>query len=167
MYFEHTLMMCSSFQKLWFFSDSFCRLVQVQHILKFTCGIITLDLSPSCNNIWILCDQLTKWQGSSASLQFSSWSDNIQMLLEWRDITINFYVEQVVCWFMNIKPGQSRLKPTCPVHSPTTRSAINVSSVSPLLCDTITPQPSFWDILQASMDSVTLPIWLTCGVNVG
>ena len=30
---------------------------------------------------------------------------------------------------------------TCPVQSPTTKSAINVSSVSPLLCDTMTPQP--------------------------
>ena len=51
--------------------------------------------------------------------------------------------------------------PTCPVLSPTTRSAMKVSSVSPLRCDTITPHPAAWDILHASMASVTLPIWLT------
>ena len=50
---------------------------------------------------------------------------------------------------------------TCPVQRPTTRSAMNVSSVSPDLWDTITPQPLSWDILQAWIDSVTEPIWFT------
>lgn len=51
--------------------------------------------------------------------------------------------------------------PTCPVASPTTRSAMKVSSVSPLRWETMTPQPALWDILQASIASVTVPIWLT------
>lgn len=33
---------------------------------------------------------------------------------------------------------------TCPVHSPTTRSAMKVSSVSPERCDTMTPHPLDW-----------------------
>lgn len=50
---------------------------------------------------------------------------------------------------------------TCPVASPTTRSAIKVSSVSPERWDTITPQSFSRDNLAAWIDSVTLPIWLT------
>ena len=46
-----------------------------------------------------------------------------------------------------------------PVQRPTTKSAMNVSSVSPDLCDTMTPQPQDWANLHASMDSVTEPIW--------
>lgn len=37
---------------------------------------------------------------------------------------------------------------TCPVQSPTTRSAMNVSSVSPERWLTITPQPLDWASLQ-------------------
>ena len=33
---------------------------------------------------------------------------------------------------------------TCPVQSPTTRSAMKVSSVSPERCDTMTPHPLDW-----------------------
>ena len=50
---------------------------------------------------------------------------------------------------------------TCPVESPTTRSAMKVSSVSPDLWETITPQPLAWASLHASILSVTLPIWFT------
>jgi len=49
-----------------------------------------------------------------------------------------------------------------PVPRPTARSAINESSVSPLRCDTCTPQPAFCAILHASIASVTVPIWFTC-----
>jgi len=47
------------------------------------------------------------------------------------------------------------------VDKPTAKSAMNVSSVSPLLWLVITPQPAFFDILTASILSVTDPIWLT------
>ena len=40
------------------------------------------------------------------------------------------------------------VSPTCPVHSPTTRSAMKVSSVSPDRWLTITPQPFSWASLQ-------------------
>lgn len=40
------------------------------------------------------------------------------------------------------------VSPTCPVHSPTTRSAMKVSSVSPDRWLTITPQPFSWANLQ-------------------
>lgn len=36
---------------------------------------------------------------------------------------------------------------TCPVHNPTTKSAMKVSSVSPERWLTITPHPFFWAIL--------------------
>ncbi len=49
----------------------------------------------------------------------------------------------------------------CPVARPTTRSAMKVSSVSPLRWLTITPQPAACASLHASMASVTLPIWFT------
>ena len=52
-------------------------------------------------------------------------------------------------------------KLTCPVHRPTTRSAMKQSSVSPERWDTITPHPAACDILHASILSVTDPIWLT------
>jgi hypothetical protein len=39
---------------------------------------------------------------------------------------------------------------------------MNVSSVSPDLWLAITPQPAALDILTASMDSDTVPIWFTC-----
>mmetsp|Transcript_6279 Transcript_6279/g.10597 ORF Transcript_6279/g.10597 Transcript_6279/m.10597 type:complete len:220 (+) Transcript_6279:14-673(+) len=48
-----------------------------------------------------------------------------------------------------------------PVLRPTAKSAMKVSSVSPLRCDVITPQPAFLAIFTASMDSETEPIWLT------
>ena len=48
-----------------------------------------------------------------------------------------------------------------PVHRPTARSAMNVSSVSPERCDVITPQPAPLAMLTASMASETEPIWLT------
>lgn len=77
------------------------------------------------------------------------------------------------------------MKLTCPVHKPTTKSAIKVSSVSPERWLTITPQPFSWAFLHlyrlqsihtlrvgiwktgrhlqtyALKDSVTVPIWLT------
>jgi hypothetical protein len=49
-----------------------------------------------------------------------------------------------------------------PVASPTAKSAMKESSVSPLRCDAITPQFAFFDMFTASMDSVTVPIWFTC-----
>merc|ERR1719402_2155538 len=49
----------------------------------------------------------------------------------------------------------------CPVASPTTRSAIKQSSVSPDLCDTMVPHPFSLARLWAAIDSVTEPIWLT------
>ena len=52
-------------------------------------------------------------------------------------------------------------KLTCPVQRPTTRSAMVVSSVSPDLWDTITPQPFCCESLHASIASVTEPIWFT------
>ena len=55
----------------------------------------------------------------------------------------------------------SLYKLTCPVHRPTTRSAMKQSSVSPERWDTITPHPAACDILHASILSVTDPIWLT------
>lgn len=45
-----------------------------------------------------------------------------------------------------------------PVESPTAKSAMKESSVSPLRCDAMTPQPAFFDILTASIDSVIVPI---------
>jgi len=48
-----------------------------------------------------------------------------------------------------------------PVHRPTARSAMYVSSVSPERCDVITPQPAFLESLTAWMASVIEPIWLT------
>mmetsp|Transcript_74640 Transcript_74640/g.216581 ORF Transcript_74640/g.216581 Transcript_74640/m.216581 type:complete len:227 (+) Transcript_74640:614-1294(+) len=48
-----------------------------------------------------------------------------------------------------------------PVRRPTTRSAMKESSVSPDLCDTMTPQPACCDICAASIASVIEPIWLT------
>lgn len=50
---------------------------------------------------------------------------------------------------------------TCPVPRPTTRSAMVVSSVSPLRWDTITPQSFCCERLEAFMASVTEPIWFT------
>lgn len=50
---------------------------------------------------------------------------------------------------------------TCPVANPTTKSAINVSSVSPERWETITPQPLLRASFAALIDSVTEPIWLT------
>jgi len=50
---------------------------------------------------------------------------------------------------------------TCPVESPTTRSAIKVSSVSPERWDTMVPQPFDFAKLWALIDSVTVPIWFT------
>ena len=49
----------------------------------------------------------------------------------------------------------------CPVPNPTTRSAMNVSSVSPDLWLTITPMPFFYDNRHASIASERDPIWLT------
>lgn len=49
----------------------------------------------------------------------------------------------------------------CPVLRPTTKSAMNVSSVSPDLCDTMVPQPLLLASKWALIDSVTVPIWLT------
>merc|ERR1719151_505676 len=48
-----------------------------------------------------------------------------------------------------------------PVPSPTTRSAMKQSSVSPDLCETMVPQPCSLAMLCALMDSVTVPIWFT------
>merc|ERR1711934_1320745 len=52
-----------------------------------------------------------------------------------------------------------------PVRKPTTKSAMKESSVSPDLCDTITPQPLRMDMFAASMASVMEPIWLTFSSN--
>lgn len=51
---------------------------------------------------------------------------------------------------------------TCPLANPTERSAMKLSSVSPLLWLTITPHPAAFESSAALMDSVTVPIWLTC-----
>jgi len=48
-----------------------------------------------------------------------------------------------------------------PAFSPTTRSAMKVSSVSPLRWLTITPHPFCWASWQALIDSMTDPIWFT------
>lgn len=50
---------------------------------------------------------------------------------------------------------------TCPVESPTTRSAMKVSSVSPERWDTMVPHPFDFARLWALIDSVTDPIWFT------
>jgi hypothetical protein len=44
------------------------------------------------------------------------------------------------------------------VPKPHTRSPMKLSSVSPLLWDTITPHPAAWLMFEASIDSVTEPI---------
>lgn len=50
---------------------------------------------------------------------------------------------------------------TCPVHSPTTRSAMKVSSVSPERWDTMTPHPFDWASLHLeARDKQTA--WLHC-----
>ena len=49
-----------------------------------------------------------------------------------------------------------------PVDRPTARSAMNESSVSPERCEVITPHPAALLIFTAWIDSVRLPIWLTC-----
>mmetsp|Transcript_39509 Transcript_39509/g.86294 ORF Transcript_39509/g.86294 Transcript_39509/m.86294 type:complete len:279 (-) Transcript_39509:3657-4493(-) len=49
----------------------------------------------------------------------------------------------------------------CPARRPTARSAMNVSSVSPDLWETMTPQPAFVASRAASMASDTEPIWFT------
>jgi len=48
-----------------------------------------------------------------------------------------------------------------PLPSPTARSAMNVSSVSPLRWDTCTPQPASCAVRHASIASDTVPIWFT------
>jgi len=45
-----------------------------------------------------------------------------------------------------------------PDPSPTTKSAMKVSSVSPLLWLTMTPYPALNDLFEASIDSVKVPI---------
>lgn len=49
-----------------------------------------------------------------------------------------------------------------PVARPTDKSAMKVSSVSPLLWDITTPQLASLAIFTTSIASVTVPIWLTC-----
>jgi hypothetical protein len=63
--------------------------------------------------------------------------------------------------FVKVKEDCNLILITCPVANPTTKSAMNVSSVSPERCETITPQPFFRANVAASIDSVTVPIWLT------
>lgn len=46
----------------------------------------------------------------------------------------------------------------CPVHKPTAKSAMYVSSVSPERCDVIMPQPACLDFVTASILSEMLPI---------
>jgi hypothetical protein len=46
----------------------------------------------------------------------------------------------------------------CPLAKPTERSAIKLSSVSPLLWLTITPHPAAFESRAALIDSVTVPI---------
>uniref|UniRef100_H3G5Q2 Uncharacterized protein n=1 Tax=Phytophthora ramorum TaxID=164328 RepID=H3G5Q2_PHYRM len=48
-----------------------------------------------------------------------------------------------------------------PALRPTARSAMNVSSVSPLRWLAMIAQPAFFAIVTASIDSVMLPIWFT------
>merc|ERR1719313_1642466 len=48
----------------------------------------------------------------------------------------------------------------CPQQSPTARSAMKESSVSPDRWDAMTPQPACLAIVTASMDSEMEPIWL-------
>ena len=48
-----------------------------------------------------------------------------------------------------------------PVDRPTVRSAMKVSSVSPLRCEIMVPQPLALAKLCASIASVTVPIWFT------
>jgi len=50
---------------------------------------------------------------------------------------------------------------TCPLANPTDRSAMRLSSVSPLRWLTITPQPAALESNAALMDPVTVPIWLS------
>merc|ERR1719401_584064 len=52
-----------------------------------------------------------------------------------------------------------------PVHRPTARSAMVVSSVSPERCEHIMPQPFCLQSLTASIDSLSVPIWLTFNNN--
>jgi hypothetical protein len=47
---------------------------------------------------------------------------------------------------------------TCPLAKPTAKSAMKLSSVSPLLWLTITPQPAALESRAAWIDSVTVPI---------
>merc|ERR1712050_770057 len=49
----------------------------------------------------------------------------------------------------------------CPVQSPTARSAMVTSSVSPDRCEHITPHPFVLQSFTASIDSLTVPIWFT------
>ena len=49
----------------------------------------------------------------------------------------------------------------CPVLSPTAKSAMKESSVSPERCDVMTPQPAFWAMVTASIASEMEPIWFT------
>eukprot|EP01139_Manchomonas_bermudensis_P001987 Amastigsp_a3406_21.p5 type:complete len:113 gc:universal Amastigsp_a3406_21:75-413(+) len=48
-----------------------------------------------------------------------------------------------------------------PVPSPTTRSAMKQSSVSPERCETMTPHPAACAFAHAAIASVIDPIWLT------
>ncbi|MFS7939431.1 hypothetical protein Hanom_Chr05g00451641 [Helianthus anomalus] len=54
-----------------------------------------------------------------------------------------------------------KLNDTCPLAKPTERSAMKLSSVSPLRWLTITPHPAAFESRAAWIDSVTVPIWLT------
>ena len=81
--------------------------------------------------------------------------------------------EASVCTFMdeeNLEIGEDENKGergkssklTCPLANPTDRSAIKLSSVSPLRWLTMTPHPAAFESSAAWIDSVTVPIWLTC-----
>lgn len=59
-------------------------------------------------------------------------------------------------------PRQGAPALICPAAAPTARSAMKESSVSPDLCDTITPQWASFACFTTSMASVTVPTWFTC-----
>ena len=75
---------------------------------------------------------------------------NDKELLSW---SRNIDMKDVIAWMMMNTLSKKNIQLyTCPVQRPTTRSAINVSSVSPLRWLTITPQPLRWASLHLKKD---------------
>lgn len=71
------------------------------------------------------------------------------------------YIKQTWLYLASRSPRQGAPAFICPVARPTDRSAMNESSVSPLIWDITTPQWASFAILTTSMASVTVPIWFT------